>query len=265
MAYVFVFIFNTIGSLLFPSIFIFISAIITLAFWKKIFSKILLGIAIVYFYFSANGALPHALISYLEQPFDKIDNQEILSHRAMIVLGGGISHYPKQVTPGILSYSRALEAYRIYKFAQDHGIQYTIFLSGGDVQHKKISEASLYRKTLQQLGVPSQQIITEDKSLNTYQNAENLTSLLKNRPWQSYMLVTSELHMRRATLYFKQFGVKTIAAPSDYPYPIITILPTEYNLIIQALVLKEYMGIIRLKLYNFLGLNAKHLANIHHQ
>jgi len=256
MAHFFSLLFNNSTVLVYPSIFLFFVVLIALVFWKKKLSKVLLSIGVIYFYFSANGMIPMTLMFHLEKPFTTVNDRTIISNRAMIVLGGGISYYPSDISSLFTSDARILEAYRIYNVAQVHHVQYTIFLSGGYTnKSKSISEAALYKRELLQLGVPNQYLITEDKSLNTYQNAEYLKPILQGYPFKEYVLVSGALHMKRAQEYFDHFNIRTIPAPSDFPYPIIKWLPIEYNLSMQAIALHEYIGILRFKVYNYLHIN----------
>jgi uncharacterized SAM-binding protein YcdF (DUF218 family) len=247
--------FNNLCLLLYPSVLLVLTVVIALIFWRKVLSRFLLVLALCYFYFSANGMIPKLLANYLEST-QPINTKTIVAHHAMIVLGAGISHYPKKAQPGILAYPRILEAYRIYNIAKNHGIDYTIFLSGGMTNHHyHIAEATLYKHVLTQLGVPEQNLITEAQSLNTYKNAQNLKHIIKAYPFQHFLLVTSSSHMHRAQEYFRHFQINTIAAPSDYPYPDQSIFPLGYNLALQQIYMHEIIGIWRYHLYNFLGLN----------
>ncbi len=250
----FALLFNCLAVGIFPIISLLLILIICLVFWKKRFSRILLALAIVYLYFSANGTIAKYLVKPLINSQQPISTDAILTHKAMIVLGGGVSYAPNHNELGVLSNSRILEAYRIYHIAKQHHVAYTIFSSGGG-KSVKSSEAALYKKLLLQLGVPKKAIIIEPKSKNTYQNAQFLKPILAHYPFKTYLLVTSALHMPRAQLYFSHFGIHTIAAPSDFPYPFVGLIPSSYNLFVQSFALREYIGIARLSVYEKLGLN----------
>jgi uncharacterized SAM-binding protein YcdF (DUF218 family) len=256
MSSIYLWLFNHAVGCLYPTVFLLLVLVIYVLSRCCMISKLLLLLGIIYFYFSANGIIPIRLMTDLEIPFHPIERTQILKHHAMIVLGGGLSQYPPETHLGIFSYARILEAYRIYKLAAEKNIQYTIFLSGGYTTTHHDSEASVYKKILLQFGVPEKNIVLEDKSVNTYQNAEYLTPILKRYPFKNYLLVTSAVHMRRAIQYFNKFDIHTVAAPSDFPYPDETLIPKAYNLMQQQMVLTEYFGIIRLKLYDYLSMNV---------
>jgi len=256
MIHFFLILLNNIFIILYPSIFLFCAILVFLMFSKKRVIRVLLGVGIIYFYFSGMGMIPALLMFQLEKQLTTVSDKTIISNHAMIVLGGGISRYPHDISPLFTSDSRILEAYRIYKVAQTHHIQYTIFLSGGYTnKSKSISEAELYKRKLLELGVSNRYLIIENKSLNTYQNGEYLKPILQKYSFKKYLLVSSALHMKRAQQYLNRFNIRTIPAPSDYPYPVMEWLPIEYNLAMQSMVLHEYIGILRFYLYNHLNVN----------
>ena len=80
-------------------------------------------------------------------------------------------------------------------------------------------------------------------------------AILKKLPFKKYLLVTSAIHMKRAKIYFKHFGISTIPAPSDFPNSLISIIPSAYNMALYEMALHEYIGIVRFKLYQFFNLN----------
>ena len=62
-----------------------------------------------------------------------------------------------------------------------------------------MTEARLYSKVLQQMGVPAKQIILENKSKNTFQNAKFVQPLLSNtillvRYWSLVLCICGVLY-----------------------------------------------------------------------
>lgn len=240
----------------YPTIMLLCLWLISLLFWHKRFSRYLLILSIIFFYLIANGALGKWIISPLEKNINQISNECIVHNRALILLGDGITKHENHSYPQIISYSRLLEAYRIYQTAKKQNIEYHFFISGGHTnKNSPYSEAQLYKKNLVELGVPEKDIYTENRSLNTYDNAKFLKPILKNFPFKKYLLVTSSIHMKRAKIYFKHFGISTISAPSDFPNSLISIIPSAYNMALYEMALHEYIGIVRFKLYQFFNLN----------
>jgi uncharacterized SAM-binding protein YcdF (DUF218 family) len=78
-------------------------------------------------------------------------------------------------------------------------------------------EAEQIKILLMQAGVPAQDILTETRSQNTYQNARNTAILLKQHPdMQRLLLVTSAFHMRRAAACFSKAGVYATPFSTDF-------------------------------------------------
>ena len=65
-------------------------------------------------------------------------------------------------------------------------------------------------------GVAPERIIIENASRNTYENAVFTRDLLKPRPEDRWLLVTSAYHMPRAVGIFRQAGFDVIPFPVDF-------------------------------------------------
>lgn len=79
----------------------------------------------------------------------------------------------------------------------------TIVVSGG-VAQGGVTEAYLMREWLINNGVNSQNIILEDKSIDTVSNALNSLAKIQNLELKNLVIVSSASHLRRATTLFKQ-------------------------------------------------------------
>jgi uncharacterized SAM-binding protein YcdF (DUF218 family) len=65
-------------------------------------------------------------------------------------------------------------------------------------------------------GVPRGRIQIEDRSRNTYENAEFTKALVKPKPGERWLLVTSAWHMPRAVGCFRRVGFPVEAYPVDW-------------------------------------------------
>ncbi len=68
-----------------------------------------------------------------------------------------------------------------------------------------VSEADFLRRILIHMGIPGEHILTEDRSVNTFDNAFNAAALLKERgiPHASLLLCPKPFHARRALMTFQ--------------------------------------------------------------
>ena len=69
---------------------------------------------------------------------------------------------------------------------------------------------------LKSLGVAEQDILVEDRSLNTRQNAEFSARILREHDLSQPILVTSAFHMERSVLNFSKQGLMVTPYPADY-------------------------------------------------
>lgn len=87
---------------------------------------------------------------------------------------------------------------------------------GGRSDHAKGSEAYYARSFFQSLGLPVERIIFEDKSRNTYENADFSKMLVEPVSEQKWILVTSAFHMPRSVAVFETLGWDVIPFPVDF-------------------------------------------------
>jgi uncharacterized SAM-binding protein YcdF (DUF218 family) len=80
----------------------------------------------------------------------------------------------------------------------------------GYVTDRGLHEAQQVKEVLVNWGIPEKDIITEEKSRNTHENAVETQQLLSRKfpHYTSFLLITSGRHMRRASACFEQVGMK---------------------------------------------------------
>lgn len=107
--------------------------------------------------------------------------------------------------PKLLS-NRIDKAIEIYKKST---VKAKLILSGGQGSDEKISEAEAMKRYLLEKGIPSSDLIKEDKSTTTYENLKNSKSIIDNRKGdKKTVLVTSNYHVYRALRYSKKIKLK---------------------------------------------------------
>ena len=75
---------------------------------------------------------------------------------------------------------------------------------------RRYSEAGLMAHQLEQLGVPADHIIKEEKSANTRDHALFVPPLLKQHGIEQFVLVTSQQHIARALAAFRAVGANPV-------------------------------------------------------
>src|SRR6185312_6028606 len=72
------------------------------------------------------------------------------------------------------------------------------------------------REFLIRWGVPKNDVIGEENSRDTFENALETQKILARHGWKRYLLVTSAMHMPRSMLVFSQLVPEPIPAPGDF-------------------------------------------------
>ena len=90
-----------------------------------------------------------------------------------------------------------------------------IVYSGGDASllGNRLPEANFVTPLLDRLGIPRERVILESRSRNTAENATFTKELVKPKPGERWLLVTSAQHMPRAIGCFRRVGFPIEAYP----------------------------------------------------
>ncbi len=93
-----------------------------------------------------------------------------------------------------------------------------ILYSGGSghLLDTKTRESDLARALLHDLGVTPDRLIIENRSRNTFENAEQSKILADPKASERWLLVTSAFHMPRSMGCFRQVGFPVLPWPVDY-------------------------------------------------
>lgn len=191
------------------------------------------------------------------ETYPPLKNPDWQKRNAIVVLGGGAIKLPQYevIKPTVLAYSRIHEAANLYFSCKKGKRVCSVVISGGDALATSKAEALVYKDELLKLGINTSDLIAESESMNTFKNAEYTSAILKKGQYDRVFMVTSGIHEKRALLYFSNFGISAIPAPSDYIAAKTTFIPLGYNFAITDFALHEYIGIMRFYLYNLLGWN----------
>ena len=97
-------------------------------------------------------------------------------------------------------------------------------------------------------GVPAAALLTEAASTNTHQNALYSAAILERRKLRSVLLVTSDIHMPRASASFAKQGLTVIPAPvfdrdGEAMRTSRSLWPRRAALSLSARCLREYLGL----------------------
>ena len=127
--------------------------------WHKT-AAIAISVTLIAFEAVGSGWIPSLLLGSL-QSTSTGENPAWGERNVIILLGDGTvrSSGRSIVKPSALSYSRILEAVRLYSLAKKSNQQCNILSSGGDASGTGVTEAEAYRTVMTQLGVTDSDII----------------------------------------------------------------------------------------------------------
>jgi uncharacterized SAM-binding protein YcdF (DUF218 family) len=239
-----------------------VAVAIGLAWLKLRRSAYLVAILVLVLFFGIGcGPIPALLASGLQAgyPADAVIHPARAT--AIVLPGNGTEAVADdRATPvevGPLAYGRLVKSLQLYRECKRVNSVCFVLVTGGDPEHHGATEAAVYGARLRQLGVDPADLLLEERSLNTFQNAEYTAALLQAHEVEQVLLVTSGVHLRRSLLYFGHFGVVAQPVRADHVSPQITSLPLSYNFLVTDLVLHEYSGVVRYYVYQFMGWNVQ--------
>lgn len=222
---------------------------------KKKISVRLCFIALGVFFLVSSNPLPALLMQGLENKYQYYQpaptRGEGIQH--VLVLGAGHTLDPDASVPSRLSaaaQARLIEGLRIH-----HLLTNSELIVSGYAGDSEISHARVLEEVLQALGTSSEDIRRLDHPTNTFQEASEYRRLYANDTIP-LILVTSALHLQRATLIFENQGMQPIPAPADFLFKVDPATGFDWfgfstdNFAKVQRCLHEYIGILWEKWFN---------------
>ncbi|MTW16551.1 YdcF family protein [Rhodoplanes serenus] len=159
--------------------------------------------------------LGNALLVPLEDRFPPVpdDGRPVAG---IVVLGGAVTPDVAEAR-GIVVLNEAAERLTAAATLARRHPSARIVHSGGDPGFllPDGNESAVALRLLAELGVPAAQLVAEDRSRNTVENAVYSKTLTDPKPGERWLLVTSAYHMPRAIGVFRRAGFPVEAYPVD--------------------------------------------------
>ncbi len=163
--------------------------------------------SVIMFLLFSNSFIVDEAVRLWEVPMTK--NSQLKKYDIGIVLGGGMVNMDKMYDNRLIFQSntdRILQALDLYESGFINKIM--ISSGSGSIVFKDMLEASLLRKYLLKIKIADSVIIIDSTSKNTYENAVNSVKILNEKyKNEKFLLITSSLHMRRASACFRKQGL----------------------------------------------------------
>jgi len=225
---------------------------------KSRWVKVGVTAALAVLWVGGNSWFSTSLVRSLEWQY--LPSKDLPSGDIIVVLGGGTSsiQYPREIVELNDAGDRGLYASWLYH----QGVAPKLLLTGGYIPwmgNNTGSPAENMAVILEMLGVPEEDLILENESLNTYENAVNSKEILNSLGIGRIILVTSAQHMPRSVGLFEKQGLEVVPAPTDYAVTqaswehlwepslktqIFNFLPGVDSLSATTSAMKEYIGIM---------------------
>jgi uncharacterized SAM-binding protein YcdF (DUF218 family) len=156
------------------------------------------------------------MIAPLEDRFSRI--QEIPGNVVgAITLGGAVNQF-MTVARGQTSLGSGVE--RLTEFvavARRHPRLSLVYTGGsGSLLRQDLKETLVARRLFNEIGFDPSKVLYEDQSRNTHENAVMTHALIKPGPDDTWVLITSAMHMPRAVGVFRKAGWKVLPYPVDF-------------------------------------------------
>jgi uncharacterized SAM-binding protein YcdF (DUF218 family) len=201
------------------------------------------------------GWLAQPLLDFAQRGFDRI-NQPTFAPKTIIVLMGNGTNRTRdhKLEPKFDGIVRIEATASLYKQCKATGASCRVIVTGGDPQRHGQAEADNYAPYLLADGVDRPDLALENQSLNTYQNARNVSSMIETGDDTTLIVVTSSYHMKRTMLAFEAFGLKPQPAVADVLSVRRTFLPHMNGILIADVATHEIVGVARFHVYRWLHL-----------
>lgn len=205
-------------SFLFPTTWVFALIFAALVIKNPKIKKRLLLISLIVFFVISNGFIITKIISWYESPLTPI--AKLSNYDIGIVLGGAARIVEIDTNRLFLGPSgdRIVQAIQLYKLGKIK----KIFFSGGagNLTGERTPESVMVKRYLLSIGIPDSDLIFEEKSRNTYENAVFTKEILKKNSLDkcSFLLITSSLHMPRSLAIFKKQNIDVVPFSIDQLY-----------------------------------------------
>ena len=232
-----------------------IVALLLSAFYQK-YRKQLFWLGMGLFFLFTNLFLGNALIRWWEDKPVAIDS--LPKYGVGIVLGGITSDKePRDRVHTSGAADRILHAVQLYRLGKID----KILVSGGTgkIIADEVKEATLLKRLLLLSQVPEEDILIEDNSRNTHENALFSQRILREKaPDQSYLLITSAFHMPRAKACFDKVGLEVDTFSVDFRSdehkftPDVLFIPSSAAIGNWEIIIREILGMAAYKVSGYI-------------
>jgi len=179
----------------------------------KLKKRFLIG-SVALFMFFTNSFITNMVLHVWEVP--AISKESLNKNYEAAIVLGGVSFWDH--TLDRIQFSRSSD--RVFQSLELYHLGYVkklIIVGGsGSIIYPDDKESIEIKAYLMNIGFKSEDIIIEDQSRNTYENAKYTKALIDSLQMKGpFMMITSGFHMKRAQKCFRKFGIESTAYSTD--------------------------------------------------
>jgi uncharacterized SAM-binding protein YcdF (DUF218 family) len=215
--------YHALEDLLRPSVLLFLFLGLAIAnLWRKRRESrgrlVAVTVPYVLLYLMFMPVIDYLILIPLERPYPR--TTKLAERPEVLVVLSGYIYAPddgdaERVELGVDTLARCIHALRLYRKFHRCPILVSGGRSIGAPKGPRLAEAM--RDFFREQGVPASDLIVEDQSNNTHENAGDSAPLLRERGFGRIVLVTDAIHMRRASLCFEKLGFEVVpSAATSY-------------------------------------------------
>ena len=231
-----------LGQLMHPLSLLCVGLLAVLVFYHRRYTRWVLALVLILFYALSAPLIVNPLVYWLEGPRPALEALRP-HYDVAIVLSSGTR--TERVLAGISLVRR--------------GIADKLLIVGGsgDLFDRRSSEASVLRRFALAFGLSNEQVLTEEISRNTYENALKATEIIRTGQYRDLLLITTALHMYRAAAAFHKQGL----FPDLYPVGfqrrgesihLFDFFPSAVTLTTTTHVIHELIGVVLYRLQGYI-------------
>ena len=232
--------------LVYPVSLLFVGLLAMLVFYRRRYARWGLAFFLLLFYSLSAPITVLPLVRWLEGP--RPGPEALRPHYDVAIVLTGMVNL-RSSSAGHIEFNesveRILEGMRLVK----RGIADKLFIVGGSGNpfDQRASEARILRTFALEFGLHDEQVLTEELSRNTYENAVKATEILRATPYRDLVLITTALHMRRAAAAFHKQGLFPDLYPVDFQsssggITFLSLIPSVRALDMMTAVIHELVG-----------------------
>ena len=135
----------------------------------------------------------------------------------LITLGGAVNQF-MTVTRDQTALSGGVERLTEFVAIARRRPELRLVYTGGSgsLTHQDLKETLVARRLFSEIGFDPARVVYEDQSRNTHENAVLTHALIRPRPDETWVLITSAMHMPRSVGVFRKAGWKVLPYPVDF-------------------------------------------------